>query len=259
MDSVVVLGAWTAAYFGIQAWRQAEASAREADTARARADRAQLDALRYQLNPHFLFNALSSIRALISEDQTAARAMVTKFSEMLRNSLDGSSSGEIPLGDEIAAVRNYLEIERIRFEESLDVGIEIAPRAAQCLVPALILHPLVENAIAHGRRDGTEPLHVRIRAGVTTTGCRIEIANTGILDGTPASAGSPRALPSHSNGHRRTVGVASVRERLALLYPGHHTFVLEQDGPWVRATIEIDTSEIDTSEIDTRLRPDASS
>ncbi len=241
MDSVVVLGAWTTAYFGFQAWRQSEALAREAETARARADRAQLDALRYQLNPHFLFNALSSIRALISEDQTAARAMVTRFSEMLRNSLDGSSSGEIPLGDEIAAVRNYLEIERIRFEESLDVGIEIAPCAEPCLVPALILHPLVENAIAHGRRGGTEPLCVRIRADVTATGCRIEIANTGILEGSPALAGSPRALHSHSNGHRPAVGVASVRERLALLYPGHHTFALEQDGPWVRASIEIDS------------------
>jgi two-component system, LytTR family, sensor kinase len=242
MDSMVVLGAWSTAYFGIQAWRQSEASAREADNARARADRAQLDALRYQLNPHFLFNALSSMRALISEDQTAARAMVTKFAEMLRNSLDASSTGEVPLGDEIAAVRNYLEIERIRFEEALDVGFDIAPHAAPYLVPTLILNPLVENAIAHGCRGDVEPLRVRIRADVTAARLRIEVANTGTLSGASRLAGAPATPHSRFDGHHRAVGVTSVRERLALLYPGHHRFALEQDGSWVRATIEIDST-----------------
>ncbi len=242
MDSVVLLGAWTAAYFGIQAWRQSEVSAKEADTVRARADRAQLDALRYQLNPHFLFNALSSIRALISEDQTAAREMVTRFAEMLRTSLDASSTRTSSLSDEIDAVRNYLEIERIRFEKSLDVAINVAPDAETWRVPTLILHPLVENAIAHGRGGHAQPLQVRIRADIADATLRIEIANTGTLAGPPTFPGSPVGLPPRPDGQHRNVGVTSVRERLALMYPGCHRFTLEQDGPWVRATIRIESA-----------------
>jgi two-component system, LytTR family, sensor kinase len=241
-DSTIVLGAWTAAYLGVRAWRQADASAREAEQARARADRAQLDALRYQLNPHFLFNALSSIRALISEDQAAARAMVTGFAEMLRNSLDAAAVSEVPLRDEIAAIRRYLQIERVRFEDSLDAAIEILPPAESWLVPTLLLHPLVENAVAHGERTDAEPLRIRIRGAASATGLRIEVANTGSLTSPDHSPAAVIPSPDRSIRDRRAVGVASVRERLALLYPGRHRFTLEQDGDWVRAIIEIDAA-----------------
>jgi two-component system, LytTR family, sensor kinase len=239
-DSVVVLGAWSAAYFGIRAWQQADASARQASAATARADRAQLDTLRYQLNPHFLFNALSSIRALIAEDQTRARNMVTSFADMLRRSLDDSAVAEVPLRDEIAAVEQYLAIERVRFEHALDVAVEVAPAANASLVPTFLLHPLVENAIAHGTRTGNDPLRIRIHADATPTGLRIEVANSGSLADGPG-APTRRALDAEPGAPpRRAVGVASVRERLAILYPGHHRFGLAQDGAWVRATIEID-------------------
>ena len=241
-DSVVVLGGWSAGYFGVRAWRRADASARQAAAATTRAERAQLDALRYQLNPHFLFNALSSIRTLISEDQTRARDMVTSFAHMLRRSLDDSGAAEIPLGEELAGIEEYLAIERVRFEHNLNVAVEATPTAIAALVPTFLLHPLVENALTHGVQTDGGPLRIRVRADATPTQVRIEVANSGRLprvEQTVERAGMASGAIASGTG-RRAVGIASVRERLALLHPEQHRFDLVQDGPWVRATIEID-------------------
>jgi hypothetical protein len=218
LESVIVLAAWSAAYVGVTSWRRA-------DLADRAAERAHLDALRYQLNPHFLFNALGSIRALILEDPQRARELVTGFADLLRQTLD-TPERERPLEEEAAMIAQYLALERERFGDAIDVAIEIDQEAGRRLVPAFVLYPLVENAIIHGRRTSPPPLRVRLRAHASPERLRVEVANTGRLHG--------------GDGHRPT-GVASVRDRLALVYRDRQRFSLSEAEGWVRAAIEIDT------------------
>jgi hypothetical protein len=155
-DYAFVMLAWSAAYLGIEFWRYSRIQERRALEARALAQEAQLKSLSYQLNPHFLFNALNSIRALILEDAARARQMVTQLSEFLRHTLVSAPLNEIPLRDELEALRRYLEIEKTRFEERLELTIDVDPEAADCAVPGLILHPFgtwCTNRSRSGRRD----------------------------------------------------------------------------------------------------------
>lgn len=218
LESVIVLAAWSAVYVGVTSWRRA-------DVADRAAERAQLDALRYQLNPHFLFNALGSIRALILEDPRRARELVTGFADLLRQTLD-TPSRERPLAEEVAMIAQYLGLERERFGDAIDVAIEVDDEAGRRLVPAFVLHPLVENAITHGRRTSPPPLRVRVRAHASSERLCVEVSNTGRLQ--------------EGGGHRPT-GIASVRDRLALVYRDRQRFALTDAEGWVRATIEIDT------------------
>lgn len=126
---------------------------------------AQLDALKMQLHPHFLFNTLNTISGLIQEDPAAAELMITRLSHFLRVSLDGYAVHQVTLRQELEFVRVYLEIERVRFEERLRVNFRIAPELEDLLVPNLILQPLVENAIRHGVALLTDGGEISIAAG----------------------------------------------------------------------------------------------
>jgi LytS/YehU family sensor histidine kinase len=198
--------------------------------AEALANHAQLDMLRYQLNPHFLFNALNSIRASIDEDSQRAKRMVTEFSEFLRYSLLNDNSAPVELRQEIEAIKNYLAIEKIRFEDKLDVTFQLEPAAEECRLPGFLIHPLVENAVKHGMTNNSGPLKICIEARIREGRLVVEIANTGRLD-----AKSPQ-----TNGAGTHIGLRNVRERLAKLYPDKSSFTLRQDGAWIRATIEIE-------------------
>src|SRR5262249_5377631 len=111
---------------------------------------AQLNALKMQLHPHFLFNTLHSISSLVNEDPEAAEAMIARFSELLRLSLENTGAEEVPLSQEVEFIERYLEIEQIRFEDRLHIHFDIDPQTLDARVPNLILQPLVENAIRHG-------------------------------------------------------------------------------------------------------------
>ena len=126
LDYAMTLTAWSALYLGMKNWLLWQKERENALRASALANRAQLEMLRYQLNPHFLFNALNSIRASVDEDQARAKQMITQLSEFLRYSLLGDTAKKIPLRDEIEAVKNYLAIEKIRFEEKLSKSKEAA-------------------------------------------------------------------------------------------------------------------------------------
>jgi two-component system LytT family sensor kinase len=228
LDYAYVLFAWSTSYFGIKYWQDLQAERERALRASALAHQAQLEMLRYQLNPHFLFNALNSIRASIDEDRSRAKGMITELSEFLRYSLVSAQRTGVPLREEIEAVKNYLTIERIRFEEKLEVELDIAPEAEGVLVPSFIVHPLVENAIKHGMRNGGAPLRVRLVARVENGCLRLEVANTGHLADEPAKA-------RESTG----IGLKNIRRRLDAVFAGHGSFaIFEQDG-WIRAVIEI--------------------
>jgi LytS/YehU family sensor histidine kinase len=230
LDYSFTLIGWSALYFGMKYWRQWQYEHERTLQAEALANHAQLDMLRYQLNPHFLFNALNSIRASIDEDSQRAKRMVTEFSEFLRYSLLNDNSAPVELRQEIEAIKNYLAIEKIRFEDKLDVTFRLEPAAEECRLPGFLIHPLVENAVKHGMTNNSGPLKICIEARIREGRLVVEIANTGRLD-----AKSPQ-----TNGAGTHIGLRNVRERLAKLYPDKSSFTLRQDGAWIRATIEIE-------------------
>lgn len=160
--------------------------------------------------------------------------MVTELAGFLRYALLDRPLQSSRLAEELEAVEGYLRIERIRFEERLDVAMEVEPAAARCLVPAFLLHPLVENALKHGvpAAPGT-PLRVRVRGAVADGQLRIEVENTGTLRTRPAP-GLP--LPA---GDASGVGLRNVRERLEQLFPGRHALTVEEEEGWVRARVEV--------------------
>jgi two-component system, LytTR family, sensor kinase len=230
LDFSITLLTWSALYFGVKFWRCFQQERENALAAAALAERAQLEMLRYQLNPHFLFNALNSIRASIDEDSARAKQMITQLSEFLRFSLLNESAKKIPLRDEIEAVRNYLAIEKIRFEDKLTIEFAVAKEAENFRIPAFLLNPLVENAIKHGLRSGCAPLVIKISARVSDRGLILEVVNSGRLEN-GADGGTK-------------IGLRNVRERLARLFAENGRFeIAQEDGGLVRARIEIDEAE----------------
>lgn len=226
LDFGMTLLSWSALYFGIKFWREWQAERENALKSSALAQKAQLEMLRYQLNPHFLFNALNSIRASVDEDATRAKQMITQLSEFLRFSLLNESAKKIPLSEELEAVRNYLAIEKIRFEDKLDVQFEVETRAKDFKVPCFLLNPLVENAVKHGLQTSAKPLKLKISANVSGDKLILEVQNSGKLNG-------------DTNGNGTKIGLKNVRERLEKLFGDGGRFELKQDGDFVKARIEI--------------------
>lgn len=166
--------------------------------------KARLNLLTMQLHPHFLFNTLNSISELMYDDVAAAERMIARLSELLRISLGRSDAALVPLGKELETLEIYLEIERIRFQDRLIVEFEIEPEARSCLVPNLILQPLVENAVLHGISRLSRPGRVRIKAGRSEEGLELEILN----DCPAGTAGTPQ----------EGLGLRNTRDRLKSLY-----------------------------------------
>jgi two-component system, LytTR family, sensor kinase len=223
--------AWNCCYLAICARSDMEREKRNALVARAQAQEAQLAALRGQLNPHFLFNSLNSIQALIGENSNRAQFAVEKLANLLRYSLRQGSSQEGTVGDELEGITQYLAIEKIRFEEKLIITSHVDPAAAKYPLPGFLLQPLVENAVKHGMHTSDMPLRIALRAEVNDESLRLEVANTGkwreqeqIADG----------------GQLHGIGLRLVRERLNIAYPGLHRFAQICEGGWVMQRIEIE-------------------
>ena len=241
LEFVFAFLVWSAVYFGVVIWQRSQLREREATEARRLAQEAQLQMLAYQLNPHFLFNALTSIRAMIDEDRGRARQMVTELAAFLRHALVERALATTTLAAELEALRGYLAIEQIRFEERLAIETHVEPAAESCAIPAFLIHPLLENAIKHGARDGAGgPLRVRLAATVAGDMLRVEVWNTGSLaprdSGRGSELGLVDAIP-HASG--TGIGVRNVRERLARLFPNRHRFELTDERGWVRALVEL--------------------
>jgi two-component system LytT family sensor kinase len=238
LDNSLPLFGWSLVRLGLQYNTALREQREQALRAEAAARDAQLRMLAYQLNPHFLFNTLNSIRALINEDRQRAREMVTALSGYLRYALVERPLHFALLEEEMASVRGYLAIEQVRFEERLDVRMEVEPDALRCEVPAFLLNPLVENALKHGV-DGTvsAPLTLRVEARlVAPDRLRLVVENTGRwVDGrtTTPNAGE------WDNGLPGGLGLANVRARLAALHPGDHRMEIEEAEGRVRVLVEL--------------------
>jgi len=177
---------------------------------------ARLKALQMQLHPHFLFNTLNSISALVHKDPEAADRMIARLSELLRMTLEERGAQEVPLEKELEFLERYLEIERTRFADRLSVKMEIAPETLSARTPYLILQPLVENAIRHGVAPRSQPGSVVVRSHRDNGMLVLEVQDDG-----PGIRHSSAGKPSQG------VGVSSTRARLEQLYGSAQRFELK--------------------------------
>jgi hypothetical protein len=217
---------WTMIYVSVKLTERYREAQLESLRLQLALKESELRALEAQINPHFLFNCLNTIRGMIAENPPEAQDMVTKLAEMLRYSLHRDRIHTVPLAREMEAVANYLALEEARFEDRLRVQYSIEPGAAEVPVPPMMLQTLVENAVKHGIAQRPEGGDVSIRAGVNGGSLALEVENTGHL-----SEGS-------TNGTR--TGLRNVRERLRLLYGDRAQVTLvNSTAGHVKATVTI--------------------
>lgn len=208
--------------FSFQNSRDAEARMQEA---RVQARDAELKALKAQINPHFLFNSLNSISALVTVDPQRAREMCLRLSEFLRSTLNLAEEEIIPIEREIALARTYLEVEQVRFGNRLRVEQSVAPACQGCTVPSLILQPLVENAVKHGIAGLVEGGAIRLDADCRDGLLRIAMEND--FD--------PQSCRAAHNG----LGLTNVRARLDTLYKRHARLITETNGNRFLTVLEL--------------------
>ncbi|MFY9554214.1 MAG: histidine kinase [Blastocatellia bacterium] len=192
---------------------------------------AQLEALKMQLHPHFLFNTLNSISALLDEDVEAADQMLARLGDFLRLTLDNSGAREVTLQEELEFLRCYLEIERVRFQDRLTVNLQIEPETLEARVPNLILQPIVENAIRHGIVSRIAPGQIEIRSRRAGDSLELQVRDNG-----PGLASNERGGARIKAG----LGLANTRARLEQLYPAAHCLELS-DAPegGLQVTMEV--------------------
>lgn len=211
-----ILGAGIARdYFVRYRLRLEEATRLQAHAAQLQAQlaTAQLAALRNQLNPHFLFNTLHAVSALVERDPRGVRKMISRLSDLLRHTLEGSHKQETPLEDELDLIRRYVEIMEVRFQGKLDVEAELEEAMRRALVPSLLLQPIVENAIKHGGVDRTGSAKIKINVHKEGDQLVIRVSDNGpgISEGSSIDGG---------------VGLGNTRARLTQLYGDAQSFTL---------------------------------
>jgi two-component system LytT family sensor kinase len=226
ITTFAVFLAWAAVYMAFLHYEDLRRARELSLEAQALAQEARLEALRYQVQPHFLFNSLNTIQALVEEDARRTCLAVDELAAFLRYSLRKEAGARAGLREEIENIQSYLEMEKIRFEENLEIEISTDAAALDCTVPTLLVHPLVENAIQYGMRTSSMPLRVRIAAVREDNILRIEVANTGTW-----------AVGSVRGGHK--LGLANVRKRLEAMFPARHSFDSCAEDGWVRVTLTI--------------------
>ncbi|GGO95829.1 MAG: sensor histidine kinase [Sphingomonas sp.] len=227
----VVLAGWSALYFGINFYLIVEEQNTQLRLLETQASTAQLAMLRYQLNPHFLFNTLNSISTLVLLRETErANAMLARLSNFLRYTLANEPTAHVTLAQEIDTLKLYLEIEKMRFDERLRPVFDIDPRAVKARLPSLLLQPLVENAIKYAVTPQEEGAEIAVSARLAGDRVRVVVADTG-----PGLTRGPRR-PNLSTG----VGHANIRERLLQAFGPDHRFETRTNpGGGFRVEIEI--------------------
>jgi tetratricopeptide (TPR) repeat protein len=210
--------------------RAAAALADQRAAAELRAERTHWQMLRYQLSPHFLFNALSSLSGLVVSDPAAARHVVDRLSEFCQLALEGAKDGLRTVAHELKLVRAYLDVEQAGHGDGLRVAIDVAPEAEARLLPPLLLQPLVENALKYGSQTSPDLLELRVAVGLDGPGddLLIEIANTGRWI-------EPGTVPQR----RTPVGLTNVRQRLVQVGAAPEALTIAQDPGWVRLRLRL--------------------
>ena len=218
--AVIVSISHTAAYYAKYQDQTLQAAELE-----KRLTEARLQALQMQLNPHFLFNTLHAISALMHKDVELADRMIVRLSELLRYALESTHEQEVTLEQEMHFLERYLEIERTRFGERLQIVTQLAPETLRAKIPNLLLQPLIENAIQHGIEPHARPGVVEIAAERQDGRLVVRVRDNG--NGLPAG-----------RTFKEGVGLANCRARLEQLYPGEHQFEFSK-GTGLTVTVAI--------------------
>ena len=215
----VIYWAIVAAVHALAYYRAGRDGELRASQLEARLAEARLQLLKMQLHPHFLFNTLNTISELVHEDPSTADRMIASLSQLLRESLDAGTVDRVPLGRELDLLERYVEIQRARFGDRLDVGVEVeAADVNSALVPPLILQPLVENSIRHGLAARVTAGRIRVRARRRADRLVLEVQDDGA------------GLDAHGE-TREGVGLGNTRARLQQLYgPAHSVEIRNADG-----------------------------
>ncbi len=225
-NDFIILTLWSGIYFGVAYFnrqRRHEIERYQAQTALAEAE---LRGLRSQLNPHFFFNSLNSLRALVLENPTRAQDAITQLAAILRYHLQSGERSLVPLAEEIETAEQYLALELIRFEDRLSIERTFDSRAMSCLVPPLALQTLVENAIKYGVSRETGAGRIALASALVADRVEISVRNTGRL----------HAPPAGSTG----LGLTNLRTRLHLLFGERASLELhESENGWVEARLSL--------------------
>jgi two-component system, LytTR family, sensor kinase len=223
---LTLLGAWSALYYAINFFLQIEEQNDQLIRLENQATSAQLAMLRYQLNPHFLFNTLNSISTLVLLKQTdPANAMLSRLSSFLRYTLINQPSGRVTVAQEVETLKLYLDIERMRFEERLRTSFRIDPASQVALLPSLLLQPLVENAIKYAVSTQEAGAEITISTQLVGQNLRITVSDTG--PGLQNEGSDNRLTGVTFDGGELVstgVGLANIRDRLAQAYGAEHRF-----------------------------------
>ncbi|MBG6130968.1 sensor histidine kinase YesM [Aquimarina sp. EL_43] len=224
----VILFFWLILYFSINSILRAQKGKVEGLQLKSILRESQLNTLKGQINPHFMFNSLNNIRALMLEDVNKSREMITKLSELLRYSLNSNKVDKITLGEEIEVVNNYIELSKIQLEKRLRYHEEIEAGILDIKIPPMLIQMLVENAIKHGisNQIGGGVVSLKIRTG--NNDLQIEVYNTGMLKESRSTT---------------KIGLQNISERLRLLYGTTSSFELKEEDQEVVARIKIPLDE----------------
>ena len=229
LTSSWVFFVWGVLYFSIKYWQDLN---REYERSRASlllASKAQLQMLRYQINPHFLFNSLNSIQGLMYQDLKKADLMLTELSEFLRYTLKFNTDIYVSLEDEFEIIEKYLFVEKIRFDNRLDYSIQLPSDLKKEKILCFLTQPFVENAIKHGMKNSPyNKIEIVIKASVDEYNLIIIVTNTGKWK---------------ENEEDNTTGIRNVKERLDNAYPGNYTLNISDDTGHVKVEIKVPRNE----------------
>ncbi len=216
--STFILFVWCSLYFSIKLWQHSMRERERLLRAEAETRDARLSALRYQLNPHFLFNSLNAVSTLVLDgNPPAATRMLAQIGEFLRTILDNEAAPETSLSQEIAFAEQYLAIEQTRLGSRLRVHMAISPETLDALVPSMLLQPLIENAVRHGVAPVVEGGTIRIESKLHAAQLQIKVRNSGPV----------RSELAPSDESASGIGISNTAERLKTLYAGDHNFQLQ--------------------------------
>lgn len=232
LQSAVMLFLWCTLYFGIKQWQQSVRERERLVRAESEAREARLSALRYQLNPHFLFNSLNAASTLVLQGQASeATRMLAQIGELLRTTLDSDGCAEIPLSQEMAFVEQYLAIEQTRLGTRLQIRTAISRETLDAVVPSMLLQPLVENAVRHGVAPLIEGGTIAIASVSRGDRLLMTIKNSGL--GSNRHSLQTGVTP-------KGIGLANTAERLKTLYGDDQRFSIRSpDEGGCEVTIEI--------------------
>jgi LytS/YehU family sensor histidine kinase len=190
----------------------------------------QLKMLRYQINPHFLFNVLNSIYTLIDENTEKAKKLVIDMSEYYRYTLNKQQL-TVSIEKEVESILKYLEIQKTRFEEEFQYDISVDEEVKSILIPSFLIHLLIENAVKYGTKTTKQKLIVHLSVKLVNKALLIRVANTGkLVNKTP---------DNQKNSDGTSNGIENLKHRLELYYDDNYSFSLKEEEGWVIASVEI--------------------